>query len=72
VTTRISRPVRKPPIPGRITHKHACGHYDACYLPQFAPTTDCRRCATERFNAVMAKRHREDSMTTEELLERRS
>lgn len=69
---RIQMPAREKVIPGRQTHMHMCGHYDACYLPQFAQTTDCRRCVTERFNGLMAKRYREDSMSTKALLEERS
>jgi hypothetical protein len=33
----------------RITHRHTCGHFDDCYLPQFAETTECKHCVRERF-----------------------
>ena len=67
---RLTMPPREKVIPGRRTHVHpGCGHGCACYN---SATPDCRRCQTEAFNAAMAKRHYEDSLTTEELLERRA
>lgn len=54
---------------GRPRHIHDCGHGCDCYVPS---REVCRNCQTKAFNDAMAQRYREDSLTTEQLLERRA
>lgn len=54
----------------RTVHVHAgCGHGCICRSKGRA---SCRTCRTEAFNAAMARRRYEDSLTTEQLLTRRA
>ena len=46
--SRLAKAVDSSPKLPR-SHRHACGCTDHCYLPQFAQTTDCRRCSAARF-----------------------
>jgi hypothetical protein len=66
---KYGRPIA---VPARLTHKHSCGHLDACYhLPSDAVNRPCRTCKLDAFNREARERF-EDELSTASLIERRA